>query len=46
MPKWLLFLLFVFVGSLAAQTNPLWHGEKVKNYLPDMTWPEVESLLS
>ena len=33
-------------GSLTAQTNPLWHGEKVKNYLPDMTYPEVESLLS
>ena len=46
MPKWLLILLFIPVGSLAGQTNPLWHGEKIKNYLPDMTWPEVESLLS
>jgi creatinine amidohydrolase len=46
MSKWLPIFLFVFVVSLAAQTNPLWHGEKVKNYLPDMTWPEVESLLS
>jgi len=24
----------------------VWHGDRVKNYLPDMTWPEVESLLS
>lgn len=46
MAKWLLILLFAPVVSLAAQTNPLWHGEKVTNYLPDMTWPEVESLLS
>ena len=46
MPKWLLILLFAPVVSLTAQTNPLWHGEKVKNYLPDMTYPEVESLLS
>lgn len=27
-------------------TNPLWHHQKVKNYLPDMTWPEVEDLLT
>ncbi len=26
-------------------TNPLWHAPKVKNYLPDMTWPEVQDLL-
>jgi creatinine amidohydrolase len=25
--------------------NPLWRVAKVKNYLPDMTWPEVEALL-
>jgi creatinine amidohydrolase len=29
-----------------AQTNPLWHEEKVKNYLPHMTWPEVQDLLT
>jgi creatinine amidohydrolase len=29
-----------------SETNPLWHHEKIKNYLPDMTWPEVEDLLS
>ncbi len=26
-------------------TNPLWHEEKVRNYLPHMSWPEVEDLL-
>ena len=30
----------------AAQTNPLWHEQKVKNYLPHMTWPEVQDLLT
>ena len=28
-----------------AQTNPLWHEQKIKNYLPHMTSPEVEELL-
>jgi creatinine amidohydrolase len=27
-------------------TNPLWHETKIKNYLPDMTWPEVQDLLT
>jgi creatinine amidohydrolase len=27
-------------------TNPLWRAPKVKNYLPDMTWPEVQGLLT
>jgi creatinine amidohydrolase len=31
---------------LCAQTNPLWHEEKIKNYLPHMTWPEVQDLLT
>ena len=31
---------------LSAQTNPLWHEQKTKNYLPDMTWPEVQDLLT
>ncbi len=26
-------------------TNPLAHQEKIKNYLPDMRWPEVEAFL-
>jgi creatinine amidohydrolase len=29
-----------------AQTNPLWSEQKVKNFLPHMTWPEVRDLLS
>lgn len=31
--------------QLAAQTNPLWTQQKVKNYLPHMTSPEVAELL-
>lgn len=27
-------------------TNPLWHEQKVRNYLPHMTWPEVADLLT
>jgi creatinine amidohydrolase len=33
-------------SAVHAQSNPLWHAQKVKNYLPHMTWPEVEDLLS
>jgi len=38
-------------GTAAAQetgadTNPLWHEQKVRNYLPHMTWPEVAELLT
>jgi creatinine amidohydrolase len=33
-------------SSATAQTNPLWHEEKIKNYLPHMTWPEVRDLLT
>jgi len=29
-----------------SQSSPLWHTQKIKNYLPHMTWPEVEDLLS
>jgi creatinine amidohydrolase len=36
--------------ALAAQSqapaNPLWHEQKIKNYLPHMTWPEVRDLLT
>jgi creatinine amidohydrolase len=41
-----------FVGMVLAQsqarteTNPLWHEEKAKNYLPHMTSPEVRDLLT
>jgi creatinine amidohydrolase len=40
-------LLFAPVDALAqpaASTNPLWHETKIKNYLPHMTWPEVQEL--
>ena len=46
----LLLLAFAMMPRLvdaqnASQANPLWHEEKVKNYLPHMTWPEVRDLL-
>ncbi len=39
-------VLFVvsWTALASAQTNPLWTEEKVKNYLPHMSWPEVEAL--
>jgi creatinine amidohydrolase len=48
MRKWLLVLALapLFSSPVHTQTNPLWHTQKVKNYLPHMTWPEVEDLLS
>lgn len=36
----------VFCATLLAQPNPLWHEQKVKNYLPHMSWPEVQDLLA
>jgi creatinine amidohydrolase len=33
-------------SAAAAQTNPLWHEVKTKNYLPHMTWLEVRDLLT
>ena len=46
----ILFLLAVFLvlplRLLAQATNPLWHEEKIKNYLPHMSWPEVQDLLT
>jgi creatinine amidohydrolase len=43
-------VLIVFALCLAsrtyAQVSPLWHEQKVKNYLPHMTWPEVRDLLT
>jgi creatinine amidohydrolase len=48
MRKWLVALALTTLFSSAAhsQSNPLWHTQKVKNYLPHMTWPEVDSLLA
>lgn len=45
------FGLFFPMAALAANSpqapaNPLWHEQKVKNYLPDMAWPEVADLLT
>ena len=42
----LLLPVLLWSVTLRAQTNPLWHEEKVKNYLPHMTWPEVQDLLT
>ena len=43
----ILFLLSSLISfHAAAQTNPLWTQQKIKNYLPHMTVPEVEALLT
>jgi len=44
-------LALLFIGALLtsqvfAQSNPLWTQQKVKNYLPHMTSPEVTELLT
>jgi len=40
------FLIICLLSSQAySQTNPLWTQQKVKNYLPHMTVPEVEEFL-
>jgi creatinine amidohydrolase len=44
MKKILLALLLVPAVAFAQATNPLWHEQKIKNYLPHMTWPEVQDL--
>jgi len=41
-----LMLASVVASRALAQTNPLWHEEKTKNYLPHMSWPEVRDLLT
>ena len=33
-------------STLGAQTNPLWGDTRIKNYLPHMSWTEVEDLLT
>lgn len=51
-PAWSTIVMGAFAACLggtspiAAQTNPLWHEQKIKNYLPHMTWPEVQDLLT
>lgn len=34
----------IAVAQTTTATNPLWHETKIKNYLPHMTWPEVQDL--
>jgi creatinine amidohydrolase len=41
-----LMLASVLASRALAQTSPLWHEEKTKNYLPHMSWPEVRDLLT
>ena len=41
-----LVLTALFSSAAHSQSNPLWHTQKVKNYLPHMTWPEVDALLT
>ena len=41
-----LLLAALFSSPSHPQSNPLWHTPKIKNYLPHMTWPEVDDLLS
>ena len=52
MRRWAIGLLVcAFVGVPAtarsqAPANPLWHEQKIRNYLPHMTWPEVRDLVT
>lgn len=48
MKRLLLAMMLVVCASVPAfaQVNPLWHEQRVKNYLPHMTWPEVKDLLA
>jgi len=41
-----LVLTTLFSSASHSQSNPLWHTQKVKNYLPHMTWTEVDALLT
>ncbi len=48
--KKILLILFTVIASVSSaqtvsQTNPLWSEQKIKNYLPHMTSPEVAELL-
>src|SRR5271163_2468953 len=40
-----LLLAALFSSPSHPQSNPLWHTPKIKNYLPHMSWPEVQDLL-
>ena len=43
---WAVMLVLSIAPRTFAQTNPLWHEEKIRNFLPHMTWPEVRDLLT
>lgn len=40
----LLALALVPIDAAAQATNPLWREDKIPNYLPHMTWPDVQDL--
>jgi creatinine amidohydrolase len=42
----LIFVMFLPARAAAQPANPLWHEQKTRNYLPHMTWPEVQDLLT
>lgn len=42
----LVLLPVVISAQAAAPVNPLWHEAKIRNYLPHMSWPEVQDLLT
>jgi len=48
MKKVILLAMMTIVPAAASTqttaTNPLWHEEKLRNFLPHMTWPEVQDL--
>lgn len=51
MTKLMVLLILVSLSvTIPAQVptpvNPLWHEQKTRNYLPHMTWPEVQDLLT
>ena len=49
MRRWLVLIILVAVCAVSqidAQVNPLWSEQRVKNFLPHMTWPEVRDLLT
>ena len=38
------FAVLPFTAAAQQATNPLWREAKIRNYLPHMTWPEVQDL--
>jgi hypothetical protein len=38
-------LIAIALGAPAQDTNPLFKESKIKNYIPHMTWEEVERAL-